>query len=97
MCVCGSCFDQCSVIVVGAVFYDAKPSPPNVIGATLALTSITAYSLVRLPGSRRGIGKSVGGGAGAGGGGKGGEGKGSDTASEEDQEDKPLTAGAGHT
>ena len=59
VCFCGSCFDQCSVIVVGAVFYDAKPSLPNIIGATVALTSITAYSLVRLPGSTGGIGKSA--------------------------------------
>mmetsp|Transcript_13803 Transcript_13803/g.44522 ORF Transcript_13803/g.44522 Transcript_13803/m.44522 type:complete len:352 (+) Transcript_13803:170-1225(+) len=39
----------CSVIVVGALFYDAPPTPQGMAGAALALLAITGFSLLRLP------------------------------------------------
>ncbi|EOD15499.1 hypothetical protein EMIHUDRAFT_95207 [Emiliania huxleyi CCMP1516] len=42
----------CSVIVVGALFYDAPPTPQDsagMAGAALALLAITGFSLLRLP------------------------------------------------
>ena len=40
----------CSVVVVGAVFYDAHQTTGGIFGAALALASITVYSLLKLPG-----------------------------------------------
>ena len=36
------------MLLVGAVFYDAKPTPQGLAGALLALAAITAYSLLKL-------------------------------------------------
>ena len=40
----------CSVLLAGALLYDAAVTSQGLAGATLALVSITAYSLMRLPG-----------------------------------------------
>ena len=50
----------CSVLVVGALLYDRQRNAQGMLGATLALAAITAYSLLRLPRA----GGSVAGGAG---------------------------------
>ena len=90
----------CSVIVAGALFYDASPTPRGITGASVALAAITGYSLLKLPGGVSGA--LCGGGGGGGGGGKVGaqrdeSGKkctGSDSASEDDvDEGRPLTSG----
>ena len=38
----------CSVLLVAFFFYDAQPTPMGVVGASLALSAITAYSLLKL-------------------------------------------------
>lgn len=82
----------CSVIVAGAIFYDAQPTARGITGASLALVAITMYSLLRLPGDALG---SICGGSGS----KvdyehGKKCAGSDSASEGDvEEDRPLTSG----
>ena len=42
----------CSVILTGAVLYDARPTARGVAGASLALSAITAYSLLEMRGAR---------------------------------------------
>jgi len=41
----------CSVLLIGALFYAATPTPQGVGGASLALAAITAYSLLKVWGS----------------------------------------------
>jgi len=50
----------CIVLLIGAFFYDARTTTQGIIGASLALGSITAYSMLRLPSCTEGDGSGEG-------------------------------------